>query len=48
LRLRKKAQDALGPHFDLRDFNDAVIRAASVPITVLETVIDMYIAGARG
>ncbi len=48
LRLRKKAQDALGQRFDLRDFNDAIIRAASVPITVLETVIDMYIAGARG
>jgi len=48
LRLREKARQALGPRFDLRDFNDAIIRAASVPITVLETAIDMYIARARG
>jgi uncharacterized protein (DUF885 family) len=47
LRLRDKAKKALGPRFDLRDFNDAVIRAASVPITVLETAIDMHIAQAR-
>jgi uncharacterized protein (DUF885 family) len=48
LRLREKAKAALGARFDLRDFNDAIIRAASVPITVLETAIDMFIAGARG
>src|ERR1700740_2211832 len=47
LRLRDKAKAALGARFDLRDFNDAIIRAASVPITVLETAIDMYIAGTR-
>jgi uncharacterized protein (DUF885 family) len=47
LRLRDKARKALGPRFDLRDFNDAIIRAASVPITVLETAIDMEIARAR-
>jgi uncharacterized protein (DUF885 family) len=45
LRLRDKARKAMGARFDLRDFNDAIVRTAGVPITVLETAIDMYIAG---
>jgi uncharacterized protein (DUF885 family) len=44
LRLREKAQTALGLRFDLRDFNDAVISAGTVPLTVLSTVIDAFIA----
>lgn len=47
LRLRAKAKAALGARFDLRDFNDAIVRTAGVPITVLETAIDMAIARAR-
>ncbi|TXG83688.1 MAG: DUF885 domain-containing protein [Sphingomonadales bacterium] len=43
LRLRAKAQTALGAKFDLRDFNDAIVSTGGVPLTVLETVIDGYI-----
>jgi uncharacterized protein (DUF885 family) len=45
LRLREKAKAAMGPRFDVRDFNDAVVTAGVVPLTVLSTVIDGYIAG---
>ena len=44
LRLRGKAQAALGDRFDLRDFNDVVVTAGSVPLTVLARVIDDYVA----
>lgn len=47
VRLRDKAKAALGSHYDLRKFNDAVVLGGSVPMTLLETVIDRYIAGAR-
>lgn len=47
LRLRAKAQAALGPRFDLRDFDDAVVTTGGVPLAVLGPVIDRYIAGAR-
>ena len=48
LRLRNKAKAALGPRFDLRDYNDAVIQAGAVPLAVLATAIDDYIARAKG
>ena len=38
------AQAALGPKYDLRTFNDAVVLGGAVPMTLLETVIDGYIA----
>jgi uncharacterized protein (DUF885 family) len=44
LRLRAKAQSALGPKFDIRQFHDAVLLAGSMPLTVLENVVDSYIA----
>jgi len=47
-RLRDKAKAALGPRFDLRAFDDAVVLGGNVPLTLLERVIDRYIAGARG
>lgn len=43
LRLRTKAQSALGAKFDLRAFNDAIVSTGGVPLTVLETVVDGYI-----
>ncbi len=45
VRLREKARTAMGARFDLRDFNDAVVTAGTVPLTVLAGVIDHYIAG---
>ncbi len=43
-RLRQKAKAELGPKFDFRRFNDAVVLGGAVPMTVLEKVIDDYIA----
>jgi uncharacterized protein (DUF885 family) len=47
IRLRSKAQAALGARFDLRTFDDAVVMGGNVPLTELEGVIDTYIAGKR-
>jgi uncharacterized protein (DUF885 family) len=48
VRLREKAQKALGQRYDLRQFDDAVVKGGNVPITLLETVIDRFIkAGGR-
>jgi uncharacterized protein (DUF885 family) len=47
VRLREKAKGALGPRFDLRDFDDAVVTTGGAPLTVLESVIDRYITGAK-
>jgi uncharacterized protein (DUF885 family) len=47
VRLREKARAALGPRFDVRDYDDAVIKAGAVPLTVLATAIDDYIAAAK-
>ncbi len=44
LRLRDKARAALGPKFDIRQFHDTVLAAGSMPLTVLENVVDGYIA----
>jgi uncharacterized protein (DUF885 family) len=44
IRLREKAQATLGARYDVRDFNDAVIQAGAVPLAVLSTAIDDYIA----
>jgi uncharacterized protein (DUF885 family) len=39
-RLRARSQQALGPKFDLRDYNDAVLAVGSVPLTTLEAHIE--------
>ena len=41
---RDKAKTALGAKFDIRKFHDAVLLGGAVPLTVLETIIDGYIA----
>lgn len=45
--LRARATSALGPEFDLRDFNDAVLETGSVPLETLERHIDAWIAARR-
>ena len=48
VRLREKARAALGERFDLRTFDDALVLGGNVPLTLLEGVIDRYIAQASG
>ncbi len=48
LRLRDKAKAALGSRFDIRDYNDAILVCGAVPLTVLEQVVDRYIAAKKG
>jgi uncharacterized protein (DUF885 family) len=45
--LRARAAATLGPKFDLRDFNDAVLETGSVPLETLERHIDAWIAARR-
>jgi uncharacterized protein (DUF885 family) len=47
LRQRERAKAALGSRFDLPGFNDALVQSCGVPLTVLPTVIDRYIAGLK-
>lgn len=47
VRQRTRAQTALGPRYDLKDFNQAVVDGGNVPLDVLAKTVDRYIAGAR-
>ncbi|WP_081934126.1 DUF885 family protein [Massilia sp. 9096] len=47
LRNRERAKAALGSRFDLAAFDDAIISSGGVPLAVLPTVIDQYIAAAK-
>jgi uncharacterized protein (DUF885 family) len=46
-RLRARAQAALGPKYDLRAFDDTVVLGGNVPLDVLATSVDEYIASAK-
>ncbi|MBL6693461.1 MAG: DUF885 domain-containing protein [SAR86 cluster bacterium] len=43
LELREKAQNELGNRYDIRDFHHHVLMNGSLPLTVLEAIIDKYI-----
>ena len=47
LRLRAKAQAALGPRFDIRKFHDAGLLAGAMPLPALANRIDAYIAATK-
>ena len=46
-RLRAKAQDALGPKFDIRAFHEQVLGTGALPLAVLEKKIDAWIAASK-
>ena len=41
---RKKAQDALGPKFNIKGFHDLLIASGSQPLSILERRVDEWIA----
>jgi uncharacterized protein (DUF885 family) len=43
-RLRARAQEALGPRFDVRAFHDAVLVGGPLPLDLLASQIDLWIA----
>jgi uncharacterized protein (DUF885 family) len=45
--LRAKAEQELGDDFDIRAFHDAVLNGGGLPLEVLRTQIDAYIAAAK-
>ena len=47
VELRDKARKALGDKFDLRKFHDVVLKNGSMPLNILERVVDAYIAAAK-
>ena len=47
LELRKKAKEALGTKFDIRDFHDVVLSEGALPLNELELLIDRYILDNR-
>ncbi len=47
LELRAKAEQALGPRFDIRAFHEQVLGTGALPLTVLERKIDDWIASRR-
>jgi uncharacterized protein (DUF885 family) len=47
VRQRARAQAALGARYDLRDFDDAVVKGGNVPMDVLAKNVDEYIAISR-
>ncbi|HEX8514299.1 MAG TPA: DUF885 domain-containing protein [Allosphingosinicella sp.] len=46
--LRARAEKALGPRFDIRDFHAQVLMTGALPLAVLEKKIDDWIAAKKG
>jgi len=47
LELRAKAEKELGANFDIRGFHDTVLGGGSVPLNLLETRVDQWIAASK-
>ena len=44
--LRERAQKALGAKFDIRKFHDAILLNGAMPLKLIDSVMDSFIAGA--
>jgi uncharacterized protein (DUF885 family) len=44
LELRELAQAELGDNFDIRDFHNVVLTNGSVPLDILEDLVQQYIS----
>ena len=44
MELREKAEKALGDNYDIKDFHNVVLKNGAVPLTILESLVDQYIA----
>ena len=47
VELRERAKTALGTKFSLPAFHDVVLQTGSVPMDVLEKIVDQWIAGQK-
>jgi uncharacterized protein (DUF885 family) len=47
LELRAKAKAALGTRFSLKEFHNVVLRAGIVPLSVLESIVDDWVAATK-
>ena len=47
LALRRKAERALGPRFDVREFHEQIVGSGPLPLTVLETKIQRWLSTRR-
>ena len=43
LRLRRKAEEALGPKFDIREFHAVCLMSGPLPLSVLDDLVTEYI-----
>lgn len=44
LQVRQKAMDELGPQFDLKEFHRVVLNSGAIPLALLDSVVDRYVA----
>ena len=44
MRLREKAKSSLGDRFDIKGFHDTTLAAGGVPLSVLERIVDGWVA----
>jgi uncharacterized protein (DUF885 family) len=47
MELREKAKQEMGPKFDLKDFHMTILENGSLPLDLLEEIVDNYIAASK-